>query len=107
MMPMCSLADTLLQGDEPDCSAAARQLSDDSALTASPPYVLAVIRYVGSGGRPFRCAIGPMAGSDRPVTLLASASVGCWLRGQCCLTRRVCDVHDAINQPAALALAWQ
>jgi hypothetical protein len=48
-----ALADALLQGDERDRSAAARTLTDEAALTGSPPYALAVIRYLdaAAGGR--------------------------------------------------------
>jgi len=41
-----ALADALLQADEPDRGPAARKLADEAALTGSPPYVLAVIRYL-------------------------------------------------------------
>jgi hypothetical protein len=40
------LADALLQGDERDRGAAARTLTDQAALTGSPPYALAVTRYL-------------------------------------------------------------
>ena len=49
-----ALADTLLRADERDRDAAARTLTDEAALTGSPPYVLAVIRYLvdaPTGGR--------------------------------------------------------
>lgn len=39
------LADALLGAKEQDRDAAARKLSDEAALTGSPPYVLAVMRY--------------------------------------------------------------
>jgi hypothetical protein len=41
-----ALADALLQADERERAAAARKLTDDAALTGSPPYVLAMIRYL-------------------------------------------------------------
>jgi hypothetical protein len=40
-----ALADSLLQGEEQDRATAARKLSDEAALTGTPPYALAVIRY--------------------------------------------------------------
>jgi PucR C-terminal helix-turn-helix domain len=40
-----ALADALLSTDEPDRGPAACKLADEAALTDSPPYVLAVIRY--------------------------------------------------------------
>src|SRR5262249_51365711 len=48
-----ALADALLQGNERDRGAAARTLTDEAALTGSPPYALAVIRYLAAaaGGR--------------------------------------------------------
>jgi hypothetical protein len=49
-----ALADALLQGDDRDRGAAARTLTDEAALTGSPPYALAVIRYrvaASAGGR--------------------------------------------------------
>jgi hypothetical protein len=49
-----ALADALLQGDERDRAAAARTLTDEAALTGSPPYALALIRYpvdAPAGGR--------------------------------------------------------
>jgi len=47
-------ADALLQGDERDRAAAARMLTGEAALTGSPPYALALIRYLAdapAGGR--------------------------------------------------------
>jgi hypothetical protein len=41
-----ALADALLHGDEPDRAAAAGTLTDEAALTGSPPYALALIRYL-------------------------------------------------------------
>jgi PucR-like helix-turn-helix protein len=41
-----ALADALLDADEPGRAAAARQLTDEAALTGSPPYALALIRYL-------------------------------------------------------------
>jgi hypothetical protein len=49
-----ALAGALLGGDERQRSAAARKLTDEAALTGSPPYVLALIRYLvdaPAGGR--------------------------------------------------------
>lgn len=48
-----ALADALLHGAERDRGAAARMLTDEAALTGSPPYALAVIRYLdaAAGGR--------------------------------------------------------
>lgn len=49
-----ALADALLGGDERHRAAAARKLTDEAALTGSPPYVLALIRYLAAapaGGR--------------------------------------------------------
>jgi hypothetical protein len=43
-----ALADALLQDDEHDREAAARNLTDEAALTGSPPYVLALIRYLAA-----------------------------------------------------------
>ena len=41
-----ALADALLQADERDRAAAARTLTGEAALTGSPPYALALIRYL-------------------------------------------------------------
>jgi hypothetical protein len=41
-----ALADALLRADARDRGAAALRLTDEAALTGSPPYVLAVIRYL-------------------------------------------------------------
>jgi len=49
-----ALADALLQADERDRAAAARKLTGEAALTGSPPYALALIRYLvdaPAGGR--------------------------------------------------------
>jgi hypothetical protein len=49
-----ALADALLDADEPGRATAARQLTDEAALTGSPPYALALIRYLAdppAGGR--------------------------------------------------------
>jgi hypothetical protein len=48
-----ALADALLQGDERDRGAAARTLTNEAVLAGSPPYALAVIRYLDAeaGGR--------------------------------------------------------
>jgi PucR C-terminal helix-turn-helix domain len=49
-----ALADALLDADGPGRAAAARQLTDEAALTSSPPYALALIRYLAdppAGGR--------------------------------------------------------
>ena len=40
------LADALLRADERDRAAAARELTDEAALTGPPPYALALIRYL-------------------------------------------------------------
>jgi hypothetical protein len=40
------LADALLHANERDRAAAARKLTDEAALTGSPPYALALIRYL-------------------------------------------------------------
>ena len=40
------LADALLDGSDADRAAAARKLTDEAALTGSPPYALALIRYL-------------------------------------------------------------
>jgi hypothetical protein len=42
------LADALLQGNDRDRAAAARELADEAALTGSPPYALALIRYLAT-----------------------------------------------------------
>ncbi len=49
-----ALADRLLQPDEQDRAAAARELTGEAALTGSPPYALALVRYlagVSAAGR--------------------------------------------------------
>jgi hypothetical protein len=53
---IAALASTLLQDGERDRAAAARQLTDEAALTGSPPYALALIRYL--------VLDGPVAGPD-------------------------------------------
>jgi hypothetical protein len=50
-----ALASTLLQSGERDRAAAARKLTDEAALTGSPPFALAVIRYLVLDG----AAAGP------------------------------------------------
>ncbi len=40
------LADALLRADERDRAAAARELTDEAALTGPPPYALALVRYL-------------------------------------------------------------
>jgi hypothetical protein len=40
------LADALLRANDRDRAAAARELTDEAALTGSPPYALALIRYL-------------------------------------------------------------
>ena len=47
-----TLASTLLQDGEPGRAAAARQLTGEAALTGSPPYALALIRYLAADGPP-------------------------------------------------------
>jgi hypothetical protein len=51
-----ALASTLLQASERGREAAARKLTDEAALTGSPPYALALIRYL--------VLDGPAAGRD-------------------------------------------
>jgi hypothetical protein len=51
-----ALASTLLQAGERGRTAAARKLTDQAALTGSPPYALALIRYLAVDG--------PAAGRD-------------------------------------------
>lgn len=51
-----ALASTLLQASERGRAAAARKLTDEAALTGSPPYALALIRYL--------VLDGPAAGRD-------------------------------------------
>ncbi len=48
-----TLADALLRADARERGAAARKLTDEAGLTGSPPYVVAVIRYLAdaAGGR--------------------------------------------------------
>jgi hypothetical protein len=46
-----ALASTLLQAGERGRATAARKLTDEAALTGSPPYALGLIRYLAADGR--------------------------------------------------------
>ena len=59
------LADALLQTDDRDRAAAARKLTDEAALAGSPPYSLALIRYLADGPRQSRDELLRVAGDLR------------------------------------------
>ncbi len=60
-----ALADALLRGDEPGRAGAARKLTDEAALTGSPPYALALIRYLVAAPASGRDDLLRMAGGLR------------------------------------------
>ncbi len=60
-----ALADALLEADERDRAAAARKLADEAALTGSPPYALALIRYLADAPGQSRDELLRVAGDLR------------------------------------------
>jgi PucR C-terminal helix-turn-helix domain len=60
-----ALADALLAADERDRASAARELTDDAALTGSPPYAMAMIRYLADPPRTSRDGLLRVAGDLR------------------------------------------
>jgi hypothetical protein len=59
------LADAILHAGEKDRAAAARKLTDDAALTGSPPYALALIRYLADAPAGERGSLLLVAGDLR------------------------------------------
>jgi PucR C-terminal helix-turn-helix domain len=60
-----ALADALLAGDERDRASAARELTDNATLTGSPPYAIALIRYLADAPRKSRDELLRVAGDLR------------------------------------------
>jgi hypothetical protein len=59
------LADALLHADDEDRAEAARKLTDEAALTGSPPYVLGLIRYLADAPAGQRDSLLQVAGDLR------------------------------------------
>jgi hypothetical protein len=59
------LADALLHADDEDRAEAARKLTDEAALTGSPPYALGLIRYLADAPAGQRDSLLQMAGDLR------------------------------------------